>query len=115
MASCRYCGVVHVNVEPRCASCGGPKAAADIQWLKKEERDAALETFQAELLAQKNAGAKKFPMWAWIALLILFGPFLIPMFFITIIALIAFGSAASPFMIGVILWGGYHFYNSRKA
>ena len=115
MASCRYCGVVHVNTEPRCASCGGPKAAVDIQWLKKEERNAALEAFQAELLAKKEAGGKKFPLWAWIALAIFFGPFLIPLFLISLIALFAFGSMASPLLIGAILWGGYHFYKSKKA
>lgn len=114
MASCRYCGIAHTNAEPRCASCGAPKAAADIHWFKKEERDAALETFKAELLAKQNTGAKKFPVWAWIALLILFGPFLIPLFLISLVALFAFGSAASPLLIGALIWGGYQFYKSRQ-
>ncbi len=114
MASCRYCGIAHVNTEPRCASCGAPKAAADIHWLKKEERQAVLETLQAELLAKKTVETRKFPAWGWIALLILFGPFLIPMFLLSIVMLFAFGSMASPLLIGALIWGGYHFYQSKK-
>jgi len=80
-----YCGIAHVNTEPRCASCGAPKAAADIHWLKKEERQAVLETLQAELVLKQSTHKRKFPAWGWVALIILFSPLLMPLMILALV------------------------------
>ncbi len=115
MASCGYCGIAHVNTEPRCASCGAPKAAADIHWLKKEERQAVLETLQAELVLKQSTHKRKFPAWGWVALIILFSPLLMPLMILALVMLYAFGSVASPLLLGALAWGGYAFYKSRQS
>jgi len=113
MASCRYCGVAHVNTEPHCASCGGPKAPADIHWLIKEERDAALETLRVELLSKEGKGIRKLPPWGWVVLMVLFSTILLPFFFILI--LFVFGSLASPLFAVIILGGIYWFVQKKRA
>jgi len=115
MASCRYCGIAHVNTEPRCASCGGPKAASDIHWLKKEERGAALETLRVELLSKEGKGFRKLPPWGWIVLIVLFSPILIPLFFVFLFLLVSFGSAMTPLTVILVIGGVYWFKQQKKS